>query len=100
MYASRRSPEPLLDEIINYKPKEPSSEGGDPWGGIFRRVGEHQDDGHASKLVRALAHGEEACRPYEDNEAFRIKNKMWLQLGHMGIVFSTAYRRGITDRHP
>ncbi|KAI9747916.1 MAG: hypothetical protein M1835_001941 [Candelina submexicana] len=85
MYASRRSPKPLLDEIINYKPKEPSNEGGDPWGSIFCRVGKHEDDGHASKLVRALAHGEEVCRPYEDREAFRIKNQMWLQLGHMAI---------------
>ncbi|KAI9822586.1 MAG: hypothetical protein M1827_000305 [Pycnora praestabilis] len=85
MYASRHSPEPLLREITNYKPKEPSSLGGDPWGRIFQRCGEYEDDGHASKLLRALAHGEEICRPYEGNEAYRIKGKMWLQLGHMAI---------------
>jgi len=85
MYASRRSPDILLDEIENYKPKQPSSESADPWGGIFERIGRFEDDGHAVKLVRALAHGQIVCGPYEDREEFRIKNRHWLQLGHMAI---------------
>ncbi|KAI9880934.1 MAG: hypothetical protein M1830_010002 [Pleopsidium flavum] len=85
MFASRRSPKPLLDEITNYKPKEQTKEGDDPWQGIFQRAKEHNDDGHLGKLVRALAHGEQVCRPYEDRESFRIKGKMWSQLGHMAI---------------
>lgn len=80
MFTSRRAPEPLLDEIVNYRPKHP--DGG--WEDIFNRVLEHEDDGHASKLVRALRHGEEICQPYSDDPNFRIKNIMWLQLGHMG----------------
>ena len=84
MYASRRSPEPLLDEIINYRPKIPSKEGENPWDSIIERVKMHEDDGHAAKLVRALAHGQVACRPYEGRKGFKIKGSMWLQLGHMG----------------
>lgn len=79
LYASRRSPKPLMDEITHYKPKSPG-----PWDGIIERVRNHNDDGHAAKLVRALANGEQICKPFEDNQNFRVKRKMWLQLGHMG----------------
>lgn len=44
----------------------------------------HPDDGHAAKLVRAIAHGELVSKPYEGSEKFRIKDGMWLQLGNMG----------------
>ena len=85
MYASRRSPELLLDEIKNYHPKQPSSGSADPWGPIFERVGRIEDDGHASKFVRALAHGQILCAPYEHKAEFKIKDDMWLQLGNMVI---------------
>lgn len=85
MYASRRSPMPLLDEIVHYKPKEPTEQGQDPWIRIFDRSKEHEDDGHMAKLARALANGDRVCKPYEDREHFRIKGKMWSQMGHMGM---------------
>jgi len=83
MYASRGSPEPLMEEIKNYEPKKPEQD----WSGIIERVDNHPDDGHASKLIRALAHGEKACQPYEgeSDETFPIKRDMWLKLGHMAI---------------
>ena len=83
MYVSRRSPKLLRDEIIDYMPKQPSS-GSDPWSGIFERVKHYEDDGHAPKLVRAIAHGEQVCRPYEKSDPFGIKGDMWLKLGNMG----------------
>lgn len=93
MYASRRSPKPLLEEITNYKGKQQSS-----LDGIIKRVIEHNDDGHAAKLVRAIAHGGEVSRPYEDGENFRIKNGMWLQLEHMGKwSILPAGPHGLTD---
>ena len=79
MYASRRSPKPLLDEITNYRPKQQSS-----LDGILRRVTAVPDDGHAAKLVRALAHGQQVSKPYDASENFKIKSDMWLQLEHMG----------------
>ncbi len=83
MYASRRAPQPLTTEITHYQPKHPEQS----WDGIFQRVLEHEDDGHASKLVRALRHGEEICKPYEGDDRFRIKGDMWVKLGHMGGFF-------------
>ncbi|KAI9881230.1 MAG: hypothetical protein M1823_006671, partial [Watsoniomyces obsoletus] len=54
MYISRACPDLLLDEIKEYRPKKPL----DGWEEIFRRVASLSDDGHASKLIRAIANGE------------------------------------------
>lgn len=83
MYVSRACPEPLIDEIKTYKPKNPK----DGWKDIMRRVDKFPDDGHASKLVRALAHSERACQPFgsEPDDVFPIKGDMFLKLGHMAI---------------
>lgn len=80
MYASRRCPDLLLDEISGYKAKQPGS-----WDDVFKRVNLHEDDGHASKLVRALAHGESKCKEFEDRREFRVKGDMWLKAAHMAI---------------
>ena len=84
MYASRRSPTPLLDEIEHYHPKEAGKPGSQSWDAIFKRVITHNDDGHAAKLVRAIAHGQRVSKPFEGDERFRIKDGLWLQLGNMG----------------
>ena len=83
MYASRHCPPPLLDDIIDYQPREAGT-AGSSWEGIVHRVLAHPDDGHASKLVRAIAHGEQVCKPFEGRETLRIEGGMWLQLGNMG----------------
>jgi len=80
LYASRGCPRLLLDEIRNYTPVKSSG-----WDDIFERIKNYEDDGHGAKLVRALAHGQKTCKPYEDKESFRIKDDMWLQLGHMAV---------------
>ncbi|KAK3072515.1 hypothetical protein LTR53_006651 [Teratosphaeriaceae sp. CCFEE 6253] len=80
MYASRKSPDIRLDLVRQYKPKRPSG-----WDEIFDRVVMLDDDGHASKLVRALAHGQRICEPFEDREEFRLKHDDWLKCGHMAI---------------
>ncbi|KAI9788664.1 MAG: hypothetical protein M1833_002900 [Piccolia ochrophora] len=87
MYPSRHSPKPLLGEVLSYEPKKPTSESDDPWGPIVERVIAHNDDGHASKLVRALAHGQAACKPFDKSDAFRVKSEAWLKLGHIGENF-------------
>lgn len=87
MYASRRSPQPRLEEIVNYRPKEALPSSGS-WEKLFDRVKEHEDDGHASKFIRALAHGKEICEPYEESGRFRIKQAMWSQLANMGRAIS------------
>ena len=80
-YASKRSPDLLLDEVRDYKPKIP----GNSWEPLFKRGREILEDGHCPKLIRALAHGQSVSAPYEDKDSFRIKGDMWLQLAHMGM---------------
>jgi hypothetical protein len=92
MYVSRRCPPLLMDEITTYVPINPSQyEGGTEWAGIFRRMFEHEDDGHAVKLVRAVAFGEsvgkqgqkEGQKGYEGEEWARVKGSMWKKIGNM-----------------
>ncbi len=83
-YASRGCPQLLIEEISSYIPKKKEAS---DWDAIFERVNQIDDDGHAAKLVRALAHGQRNCAPWEKSEAFKIKDKMWLQLGNMGTSF-------------
>jgi len=85
MYASRRSPKLLFDEIKNYKPKKMASNSSEGWNDVFERVKNFDDDGHAAKLVRALANAKNICAPYEDKEGFVVKGDMWDKLGHMVI---------------
>ncbi|KAF3009563.1 hypothetical protein E8E13_005702 [Curvularia kusanoi] len=80
MYASRHSPDLLLSEITDYIPKQDSD-----WDKIILRVNKLQDDGHASKVIRALASGQKSCQPYEDKSGFVIKGDAWRKIGHMAI---------------
>ena len=80
MYASRKSPDIRLDLVREYNPKQPSG-----WDAIHDRVTAFEDDGHASKLIRALAHGQKICEPYERRTEFRVEHDDWLQMGHMAI---------------
>ncbi|KAK2743543.1 hypothetical protein FQN57_004840 [Myotisia sp. PD_48] len=83
IYASRKCPKLLPEEITNYPIKY-------SWEEVFARVITNpRDDGHAVKLVRLLALGERLCKPYEDNEGFPIVGDMWLKLGNM-VVESTS----------
>ena len=55
----------------------------------LKRVSKLDGDGHAAKLVRAIANGEAACKQYEEDpdnvNSFPIMGEMWLLAGHMAI---------------
>ncbi|KAM5481390.1 hypothetical protein McanCB56680_004290 [Microsporum canis] len=77
IYVSRGCTEPFLEDITNYTPKL-------SWEEVFKKtVTLEQDDGHAAKFIRHIAHGEKVCKPYEEKDGFRIKSGMWLKLGNM-----------------
>ncbi|KAF2436806.1 hypothetical protein EJ08DRAFT_644413 [Tothia fuscella] len=80
MYASRRSPKILKEEISGFKGKKEDS-----WENIFERVRELPDDGHASKLVRAVAHGKQYCQKFEGEKGFVFNGESWDKLGNMVI---------------
>jgi len=89
-YASRGCPKLLFEEIENYIPKEMEAS---DWSSIFDRVNLIDDDGHAAKLVRALAHGQRISNPWEKSDKFRVKDGLWLKLGNMGSVITWFSQR-------
>ena len=96
MYASRRSPPLLLDEISMYTPAKPEA-GDAEWKGIFTRLFNFEDDGHAVKLGRAVRNGELICGEWEKRgeganghgkpgeDWMKIKGFMWEKIGNMVI---------------
>jgi hypothetical protein len=87
LYVSRHNPKLSLDEIAKYKPQKPVPTGEDPWPSLYKRVTQFADDGHASKLVRALGHAKHVCTPFENDEelGFKIRGDMWDTVGHMAM---------------
>ncbi|RMZ90050.1 hypothetical protein DV736_g2717, partial [Chaetothyriales sp. CBS 134916] len=81
LYVSRGNPQLDLARIKNYQPKHPSHR----WNEIFARVDQLSDDGHSSKLIRAIAHGKQVSKAYDDEDAFMIKQDTFLQIAHMAI---------------
>jgi hypothetical protein len=79
-YAARGSPALNLDEIASYKARMPSD-----WPELFARATKYDDDGHSSKMIRALAHAERFCANYDsDKERFVVRGgEMWKKIGHM-----------------
>ena len=82
MYVSRGAPELYPDEITGY----PISS---DWGTIITQSIQHaHDDGHLSKLVRALKNAEEnVCRPFEDQaqtRGLKVTGDAWLKIANMG----------------
>ncbi|EXJ66811.1 uncharacterized protein A1O5_10006 [Cladophialophora psammophila CBS 110553] len=90
-YASRLAPELHNEEVVNYKPRE----SGRSWASIIETTNSiTYDDGHISKLVRALAHGSKVCNPYEERQElsarFPLKAAGWLQIANMAIDTTNA----------
>ncbi|RHZ54690.1 questin oxidase family protein [Aspergillus thermomutatus] len=86
-YVSRGAPELLLDEVTTYETPN-------DWETIFHVSSVNpRDDGHLSKLVRALANGEKACRPFEaraEELGLLITGDMWLKIANMAIGSTKA----------
>ncbi|EFQ85821.1 hypothetical protein CFE70_006479 [Pyrenophora teres f. teres 0-1] len=80
MYVSRGCPPLLPQEVSGYKPKK---EGG--LDDVIERVKQIDDDGHAAKLVRAIANAERVCKEWEGREGFEVKGEMWEKVGLLAV---------------
>ncbi|PLB42343.1 questin oxidase family protein [Aspergillus candidus] len=80
LYVSRGTPNLLLDEVTGHRAS-------DSWNTLFAHGNAHPgDDGHLSKAMRAIAHGEIICRPFEAQARegrLAITGDMWLKVGNM-----------------
>ncbi|KAF2189042.1 hypothetical protein K469DRAFT_660000 [Zopfia rhizophila CBS 207.26] len=78
LYAACGCPTLYIERIHSYSPKLPGD-----WDGIVKRACAYQDDGHTSKLIRALMHAEKVSRPYLGREEFPLAKEDFLQIAHM-----------------
>lgn len=83
MYASRRSPPLLIEEVSNYTPKKLDGVKVG-WENIFLRLFDLEDDGHAPKLGRAVANAENVSKK-RGRENSKIHGDMFLKIGNMVI---------------
>ncbi|KAB8258730.1 hypothetical protein BDV32DRAFT_125450 [Aspergillus pseudonomiae] len=94
LYVSRNTPELYLNDVIEYQASR-------TWADIFAYVNAHpREDGHISKLARALASGERVCRPYEAQAkdlGLMITGDMWLKIGNM-VMDSTSDEHSVWVR--
>ncbi|TVY45398.1 Oxidoreductase [Lachnellula subtilissima] len=108
MYASRRSPPLLLEEISTYVPAK-LEKGEGEWPGIFQRLWELEDDGHAIKLGRAVRNGELTAEKYGDVESAKIRGlcgrrleiwslTAWRMMGIIGLEVLDLTRPGSNMR--
>lgn len=91
-------PKLRLSEINDYVPKHKNKS---DWEQVISRVNAFDDDGHASKLIRALAKGHEFSGPFERGSDMQIVGENWKKEAAMAIdsvesgephwVFSTGY---------
>ncbi|KAI5924655.1 hypothetical protein F4810DRAFT_662673 [Camillea tinctor] len=82
-YAARGCPPLSLDSITSYVPRDekPVSESE-----LLRRLHALEDDGHVSKLFRAVRIGRDISKKYEDREWLMIKgDDLWSKIDHMVI---------------
>ena len=92
-YASRLAPKLHPEEITNYKTQQSCM----TWPLLIERANEiTHDDGHISKLIRALAHGAQVCSQYEIRQdissRFPLKGDGWLQVANMALDTTTNPR--------
>jgi hypothetical protein len=81
IWASRKMPEPQVDDILNYQIHL-------GWPEVFSKSYLHpSDDGHLAKFVRTVAFAEELCRPFVpklQGHNLPVSGDMWLKIGNMG----------------
>lgn len=98
IYVCQGSPRLVVDEIIDYKPRQ---SGCMNWHDIISRAMDIPCDGHVVKMIRALCHGTEVGKPYEEQDKdegrFPIKGDMWLKIANM-VLDSTEDYPDVRDK--
>ncbi|KAK5060172.1 hypothetical protein LTR84_010056 [Exophiala bonariae] len=98
IYVCQGSPLLVLHEIIDYKPRQPDCMN---WGDIISRALDITCDGHVVKMIRALRHGAEVSRIFEEQDKdasrFPIRGDMWLKIANM-VLDSTEDYPDVRDK--
>ncbi|OAL34597.1 hypothetical protein AYO20_06227 [Fonsecaea nubica] len=78
MYASAKGPKLRPQDLNDYRPEKPGG-----WESIFARAAAYEDDGHTSKLIRAIKNGEITTAGFEEAPGIKLKTGDFLKIAHM-----------------
>lgn len=78
MYTSAKAPELRPQDLHDYQPEHPGE-----WESIFTRATAYQDDGHTSKLIRAIKNGEVSTGMFTGAPGMKLKDGDFLKIAHM-----------------
>ncbi|KAI1147522.1 HypA protein [Nemania diffusa] len=82
-YAARACAPVSLETITSYVPKEETRK---PTAELLPRIHALHDDGHASKLIRAIGICEDVSREYEDKDWLKIKGAdLWTKINQLVV---------------
>ncbi|GAP87573.1 putative protein [Rosellinia necatrix] len=82
-YAGRQCAPVSIDKITSYVPKEKTRK---PTADLMPRIFALHDDGHVSKLIRALSICQDISKKYEDQPWLKIKgDALWAKLNQMVV---------------
>lgn len=78
IFAACKTPKLEIGRVTGYQPKI----AGD-WDSLYRRATKYRDDGHTSKLIRALRNAERESEPYSGAPGFALTREDFLRIAHM-----------------
>ncbi|KAI8945023.1 HypA protein [Xylaria longipes] len=82
-YAARACAPVSLDKIASYTPKEKTLK---PTAELLPRIYTLHDDGHVSKLIRAIGVCQDVSKKYEDQDWLKIKgDDLWTKLNQLVV---------------
>ncbi|KAI1342222.1 HypA protein [Xylariaceae sp. FL0016] len=81
-YAARASPQLSVNKVASYVPRDKNP---GPAIELLPRVNSLSDDGHVSKLFRAIGICREINKKYEDADWLQIKGDLWTKVAYMVI---------------
>ncbi|MCJ1441062.1 MAG: hypothetical protein MMC23_001548 [Stictis urceolatum] len=93
-YVAKGSAELRYEEISGYKPVREDN----TWEDVFERAVNFEEDGHASKLIRALAFGEQRCGKWEGESWMPMKKADWGTVANMAIESVDSPDVSMTER--
>ncbi|TVY75177.1 Oxidoreductase ptaJ [Fusarium oxysporum f. sp. cubense] len=91
LYIDMGAPKLDLDIIRNYTPQRADG----TWPDAIRRGILHPDDGHASKMIRAVLYAEQVSKTYEDRPEFRMNGADFEKFAVVGRIDGSPSTSGL-----